>query len=559
MSQTPQSLPRQLVVLCDGTNNNITGGRADTNVLKLLELLEQDEAQQVFYDPGVGNASALPGATWMDRARRRLDRLWGLAFGRGAYENIAEAYIFLMRHWRPGDQIFIFGFSRGAFTARAVAGMVNQFGLLHPHLENMVTTLVHVYFSDAEGDLEQQAHLDKVAGDIRRLCTPADSGKHEVYFVGVWDTVSSIGLPPFSREIQKMPTVTGKRMRHVRQALALDEHRRPFRPRLYGENNFPLPNEHGQTLKQEWFAGAHCDVGGGYPRGQDRLSDEALQWLVEEARRLQLRARPVPLPAADAVVHCESQTNPWWAAAGLCVRDTHRVRVGNEWRSLVPVRSSAGTADLQFPQDTAWQRPMGTRPLWALVALVLFYLAMGAALVGRGPWGGNLAGWLQDVVNAHTAFARWHLWPTGLPAGAAWPRTALVLDLGLIAAYSYLLGGFMSRAFARIAGLREVGSPARPALNVLGLGLMVLVAADAAENLAGLLILLGEGWWYAWLGLAARVGMAAAAWAKFAGLLMVLALVAWGLVSRPGRAANPGSSGSAPAGVPGPAARTPPG
>jgi uncharacterized protein (DUF2235 family) len=546
MSEIPQPLPRQLVVLCDGTNNNITGGKSDTNVLKLMDLLEQDAGQHVFYDPGVGNASALPGATWMDRARRRLDRLSGLAFGQGAYENIAEAYIFLMRRYRPGDQIFIFGFSRGAFTARAVAGMVNQFGLLRPELENMVATLVHVYFSDAEGDARQQAHLDKVASDIRRLCTPGDSVQHEVYFVGVWDTVSSIGLPPFSREIQRPPTVSGKRMRHVRQALALDEHRRPFRPRLYAENNFDLPNKHGQTLKQEWFAGAHSDVGGGHGEGEDRLADEALHWLVEEARSLHLRARPLPVPQAQPLVHCESQANPWWAAAGLCVREMRRVRVGDDWRTLTPVRSRSGTAGLRFPQDTAWRRPLGVQPLWALAALALFYLLMGTAVLGRAPWEGS--GWLRDLFQAQSAFAGWHLWPAGLPA-AAWPRTAVLLDFGLIAAYSYLLGTAVSRAFAWIAGLRDTGSQARPVLDALGLGLMGLVAADVAENAAVLLLLLGDGWWYAWLGFVARIAVFLAAWTKFGGLAMVLLLLAWGLLVRATRPAKPGTPGSAPAGA----------
>jgi uncharacterized protein (DUF2235 family) len=287
---------RQLIVLCDGTNNNLTGGRADTNVLKLMGLLPRDDRQLVFYDPGVGNASALPGATLADRARRRFDRLWGLAFGRGAYENIAEAYTFLMRHYEPGDQIFVFGFSRGAFTARAVAGLVNQFGVLSKPLENLVPTLIHVYFSDPKGNASQQEELAKVSADIRSLCTPGIGERASVWFVGVWDTVSSIGVPPFSREIQKPSTVSGKNMVHVRQALALDEHRRPFRPRLYAENNFSEPNQFGQTFKQEWFSGSHCDVGGGYPVAHDVLSGQALSWLVQEARDKELRAETPAAP-----------------------------------------------------------------------------------------------------------------------------------------------------------------------------------------------------------------------------------------------------------------------
>ncbi|HSH89883.1 MAG TPA: DUF2235 domain-containing protein, partial [Ramlibacter sp.] len=352
--------PRQLVVLCDGTNNNITGGRADTNVLKLMGLLEPDERQLVFYDPGVGNASALPGATWMDRVRRRMDRLWGLAFGRGAYENIAEAYKFLMRSYEPGDQVFIFGFSRGAFTARAVAGLVNQFGILRRQHGNLVDTLIHVYFSDAKTGSKKKEHIDKVSEDIRRLCTPpGSSDTHKVWFVGVWDTVSSIGLPPFTREIHKPATVSGKRMVHVRQALALDEHRRPFRARLYAENNFETPNQQGQTFKQEWFSGAHCDIGGGNEAGHERLSDEALLWLVKEASDKDLRVGTPQLSTSAPRVHCESHANPWWVVAGLCVREKTRVRVEDEWVEIQPVINEAGSKppQLSFPVTTAWLDP----------------------------------------------------------------------------------------------------------------------------------------------------------------------------------------------------------
>ena len=148
------STPRQIVLCCDGTNNNLTGGENDTNVVRLCQLLRThgDEQQLVFYDPGVGNPGELPGATVWDSVNRYGERLAGLAFGRGVYENMAECYQFLMSNYQPGDELYIFGFSRGAFTARSVAGLVNMFGILQPHMVSMVPSLLHIYFSDRGGD-----------------------------------------------------------------------------------------------------------------------------------------------------------------------------------------------------------------------------------------------------------------------------------------------------------------------------------------------------------------------------------------------------------------------
>ena len=194
--------PRQLILCCDGTNNNLTGGHNDTNVVKLCRLLaaRDDDAQTVFYDPGVGNPGELPGATQWDKLRRSVQRYAGLAFGRGVYENMSECYHFLMTHYRPGDQICVFGFSRGAFTARSVAGLVNQFGILKPHMESMVITLIHVYFSDRSLD---PAAAKGITAQTARLFVAPDARNVELQFVGVWDTVASVGMWPFSAQFRR--------------------------------------------------------------------------------------------------------------------------------------------------------------------------------------------------------------------------------------------------------------------------------------------------------------------------------------------------------------------
>ena len=186
-------MARQLIICCDGTNNNLTGRVRDTNVTKLCELFAPDaNAQLLYYDPGVGNPGLLPGASLTDQFSRFSERLYGLAFGKGVYENIAQAYLFLMRHYQPGDQIFLLGFSRGAFTARSIGGLVTQFGLLRPAMDDLVPTLLHIYFSDRErGGARYTAIRDQIsrlfASDRRRLghrvvgrCAAAQPHHHRI-------------------------------------------------------------------------------------------------------------------------------------------------------------------------------------------------------------------------------------------------------------------------------------------------------------------------------------------------------------------------------------------
>jgi len=244
---------RQLVLLCDGTNNNLTGVASDTHVVALAELLrtDPDAERVVFYDPGVGNPGEVPGITAWDSARRFFERIDGLAFGRGVFDNIAEGYLFLMRHWRGADdQIWLFGFSRGAFTARSIGGLVNRFGILEPHLQPLVPTLLHLYFSQAT------PQGDAIGQQASRLFAPAPQRRALIEFVGVWDTVQTVGLWPFSLRIQAKPTLKGKRFVHVRHALALDEHRAQFVPRGYAEDNGPLPAADGRGWK--YFSPENC-------------------------------------------------------------------------------------------------------------------------------------------------------------------------------------------------------------------------------------------------------------------------------------------------------------
>lgn len=560
--------PRQLVLLCDGTNNNLTGGHRDTNVVKLGELLVAHGHQDrlVHYDPGVGNPGELPGATLWDGFRRRLDRVYGLAFGRGVYENMLETYLFLMRHHRPGDELYLFGFSRGAFTARSVAGLVNQFGILQPHMEGMLPTLLHVYFADRRNQDAYRAITDQ----IKRQFTDQASRAVDIHFVGVWDTVAAVGLPPFDTRFTALPTVAGKRFVHVRQALALDEHRRPFRPRAYaGENGvFKTASGLDGTLQQRWFPGAHGDVGGGYEPVHSALSDTALAWVVSEAvgcgLRLAATGRPLDteagvlealhaLPAGhrDARAprrHSELSDVALWALAGMEVRDPGQVVMdGGAAMTITPVahpaaddlRKSLQRQDAAQPARIPWL-------VWLAMVVGLLAFAGAGQLLHGVPGTGSVIGdalaafrSLADYATAAADFQVWQLtgWWQGSMADRYHlafgrfesPRAALVWDLGLIASLAVVLSWFCARAFHRIAGLRRVDDPPRVWLNRLGIALPLAVSADLAENVfTWVALTLGRADVEV-LASGAHLLAAACSVLKWVGLTGALALVLWGI------------------------------
>jgi uncharacterized protein (DUF2235 family) len=580
-AQTGASAPRQLILCCDGTNNNLTGGWNDTNVTKLSDLLEPEaNGQLLYYDPGVGNPAELPGASLTDALSRRWERLHGLAFGKGVYENIAEAYLFLMRHYRPGDQIFLYGFSRGAFTARSIGGLVTQFGVLRPEMEGLVHTLLHVYFSDRE---KGGAEYQRIRAQINEMFCSGQTREAPIWFVGVWDTVASVGAPLLSRTITASPTIVGKRFCHVRHALALDEHRRAFEPRPYYVDPDYDYAAHGQSIKQLWFAGAHCDVGGGYPHPQARLAHDALLWMLHESLACGLRLpaslldaqrqvddaavlaalrRPHDQPAAGAALaHSETHGNPIWALAGLKQRDPQRVEnPGGKPLPVTPQEHQSVTQHvLAFPGDTAWAR---ARPkggvLLALAGAALFWAWAGGLLTGAvhsnaSLWHNLLAlgTGFASKLEANTALANWQWawllqcrWSAGWDAVASCPVStlpvlservpgALLADLGLIACYGWLLAWGVSWSFARVAALRRAMQRRSHALDTLGMSLPLAVGADLLENLLTWAVL---AWFPRRLlpGAELLVGgaMSLAAIAKWVGLAGCTALIAWSLMPR---------------------------
>ena len=264
---------KRLVLCCDGTWNRADQKSGDepcpTNVVKLAYRVAKRDgagvAQVVYYDHGVGTGNT-------------LDRLTGGAFGGGLEDNIHDAYRFLVANYEEGDEIFLFGFSRGAFTARSIAGMVRNCGILRRESVRHYTDAIELYRDDGR-------HPDHpFSVDFRGQHSVCGEDPVKIRFIGVWDTVGALGIPVRGlrgltrSKHQFHDTELSGSVQLAFHALAIDERRAPFAPTLWLEK--PKPD---QQVRQVWFAGVHSDIGGGYPR--TGLSDIPLRWMLDNAAR----------------------------------------------------------------------------------------------------------------------------------------------------------------------------------------------------------------------------------------------------------------------------------
>lgn len=284
--------PRKLVICLDGTGNQMKA-KGHTNVATLYEMLDLSDpsVQSGYYDPGVGTMSAANARGALDRW---FSRVCGLAFGSGLKTNVAEAYTFLMQHWRPGDELYVFGFSRGAYTARALVGMLNRPGLLRPGSENLVPYAVAQYATNKSFSTRDRENIREFShafcwGSEEQPLSPAwandtyDMHWHAVpvRYLGVWDTVKAAGILrlgnlhwPFTHELFNVD--------RIRHAVSIDEYRRPYHEYLVDKRHY--------GLEEAWFAGVHSDVGGTF-EDDPRLAKIALKWICDGALSdLRLRA-----------------------------------------------------------------------------------------------------------------------------------------------------------------------------------------------------------------------------------------------------------------------------
>jgi uncharacterized protein (DUF2235 family) len=263
-------MTRNLVICCDGTNNQF--GIENTNVVRLVQSLVSDpERQLVYYDPGIGT---LPEPGWVTKVGKKISEIFDLAFATGLNHKVEEAYTFLMDYWQPGDQVFLFGFSRGAYTVRVLAALLHGLGALPRGGDNLVPYVTRLF-----GGVDQKKYWDLSQEFRWTFARPLSTGdgqkRFPIHLIGVWDTVSSVGWvwDPKSFPFAKAnPSVS-----IVRHAVSIDERRAFFRQNRFGAVA-------GQDLKEHWFAGVHCDVGGGYPEEEGGLWRTPFEWMLTEAR-----------------------------------------------------------------------------------------------------------------------------------------------------------------------------------------------------------------------------------------------------------------------------------
>lgn len=280
-------MPKKLIVFCDGTWNQSDqmsdNGRAcPTNVFRLFqatEPLDQDgNPQVVHYIEGVGT--------------RRWERLRGGGFGYGISANIQNAYCFLVSNYAPGDEIFLFGFSRGAYTARSIAGLIRNVGILRRNKLHLVKE-AYGYYTDRSDAWHPQSE------NAVKFRTDNTHGKETIRFLGVWDTVGALGAPFGAVLGWIIGTIFKTRFHDTKlssiiesayHALAIDERRWPFRPTLWelspdhkARNAGAVDTNGGiPYYEEQWFPGVHSNVGGGY--ADSGLADYALDWMAKRAQ-----------------------------------------------------------------------------------------------------------------------------------------------------------------------------------------------------------------------------------------------------------------------------------
>ncbi|MEO7149935.1 MAG: DUF2235 domain-containing protein [Rhodanobacteraceae bacterium] len=337
-----ESSSRRLVILFDGTWSK---AETQTNVERLWKLIAARDAQgreQICeYLAGVG---VEPG----------LGHLLGGAFGRGLADSVKEGYQWLAQHWREGDEVWLFGFSRGAYATRSVSGLVHKCGLLKPDANGQVTSGM---VDAAYAFYEKNTPYDDPQAIAFRAQHSREIGIH---FIGVWETVGELGIPdvaswfPYARSSYRFhDTELSGNVRNAYQALALDEHRADFAPTKWTSqpaSATPI------AVEQRWFIGAHSDVGGGEKadgagRSPDLLPDITLAWMQRKAIDAALACNAIFLPTVDAYTATSNDSyrqfmyglyrifkRPYNRAIGGGVNETVDDTVWRRWQAAADYR-----------------------------------------------------------------------------------------------------------------------------------------------------------------------------------------------------------------------------
>lgn len=301
---------KRIAIFCDGTWNRLSAAHP-TNVVKLAEAVDwrdgEGHTQIVYYDEGVGAG---------DGTFQKLDSWAGGAFGHGLMKNVEEVYRFLAFNYEPGDAIHIFGFSRGAYTARTLGGLLRNCGILQRASARRIGEAMEMYRSRDEAD---KPDADKAAAfradfspqicvspedrDWRRRNRPdlAEAPMLEIAYLGIWDTVGALGVPKhmivqglFNHRYRFHDAKISSMIRSARHAVAIDERRLIFASSPWDEDKLDLLNGartgEDAPYQQVWFPGDHGSVGGGGDIAG--LSDGALLWVAAGAVQAGLEFAP---------------------------------------------------------------------------------------------------------------------------------------------------------------------------------------------------------------------------------------------------------------------------
>lgn len=264
---------RKLIMCFDGTWNDV---KDQTNVSRIHAAIPAiserpggPTPQLKYYDEGVGTHLGT--------------KISGGMLGNGLTRNIREAYAWLIRHWQPEDRLYLFGFSRGAYTARSLAGLIGRCGIVNeknPSLDERkrkanamesATRATEIYRFSCKTGSDALQELQSAGETTRQV---------PIHFIGVWDTVGALGVPLLNLSVAERfhDTKLGDKVAFAYHALAIDEHRKDYQATLWTH----IPDPDRQTVEQRWFPGAHANVGGGYE--DDLLPEPPLAWIAQKAR-----------------------------------------------------------------------------------------------------------------------------------------------------------------------------------------------------------------------------------------------------------------------------------
>ena len=264
-------MSKKIVICCDGTGNSFDNVDEESNVAKLYCSLSVNSEQRCYYHPGVGTMGSPNSRGGIER---EWSRIKGLAFGAGLLENIGDAYRYLMDAYEDGDEVFLFGFSRGAFTVRALASLIHVYGLLCPGNQAAVPYILQMYSRETRKAKHQKRTFKANEAFKWQF---SHSNEVKIKFCGLWDTVSTYG---WVYDPIQLPFLGWNPIIEIgRHAVSIHERRCFYRDNLWG-------NPEGRhDIRQVWFAGVHSDVGGSYPEPTSGLSKIALEWMLVEAKK----------------------------------------------------------------------------------------------------------------------------------------------------------------------------------------------------------------------------------------------------------------------------------